>query len=458
MNYEPGLLVADRYRLEGVIATGGMGQVWRAFDETLGRPVAVKVLRPDTAGDEGFVERFRAEARHSAALQHPNIATVHDFGEGEHTAYLVMELIEGQPLSAIIKERAPLDPAEVTEILYQGALALQAAHDAGVVHRDVKPANIVVDDEGYARLTDFGISRALAGAQLTQTGEVLGTPHYLAPEQAQGQPAGPASDVYALAVVGYEMITGERPFAGDSMVTTALAHVSQPAPPLPDDVPEPLRTTVMAGLAKDPAQRPESASAFAEALRLPPGTAPAHLVAAAASAVTPVLAGMPGMGALTPDPSGATAYIPLGPTTPAIPAVPGRHAAARTRRPRWLLPVAASVVGALLIIVAVALASAGSRGQSAPEGPLPSAPQATAGSAAAATGAATAGPAQVASAAASPAAGPAVAPGAGPGKAKPAKQGKGAKSSTSKSSTSKASTSKSKGNGKSSTSSEGKKQ
>ena len=382
MNYEPGLLVADRYRLEEVIATGGMGQVWRATDQTLGRPVAVKVLRPDTADDAGFVERFRAEARHSAALQHPNIATVHDFGEGEHSAYLVMELIEGKPLSTIIRERAPLPAEEVTEILYQAAIALQAAHDAGVVHRDVKPANIVVDDDGYARLTDFGISRALSGASLTQTGEVLGTPHYLAPEQAQGKPAGPASDVYALAVVGYEMLTGTRPFAGDSMVTTALAHVAQPAPPLPESVPEPLSTTVMAGLAKDPNQRPESAAAFAEALRLPEGQAPAHLAAAAASAVTPVVAGIGGL--LTPDPQGATALIPMSPVTPAIPAATVTTFDTARRRRRMLIGGAAGLA-ALVLVLVIAFVSVGQ----ARAGTTP-APQATHMTTAPATAATTA--------------------------------------------------------------------
>jgi serine/threonine-protein kinase len=388
MNYEPGLLVAGRYRLEEVIATGGMGQVWRATDQTLGRPVAVKVLRPDTADDAGFVERFRAEARHSAALQHPNIATVHDFGEGAHSAYLVMELIEGKPLSTIIRERAPLPAEEVTEILYQAAIALQAAHDAGVVHRDVKPANIVVDDDGYARLTDFGISRALSGASLTQTGEVLGTPHYLAPEQAQGKPAGPASDVYALAVVGYEMLTGTRPFAGDSMITTALAHVSQPAPPLPESVPEPLRTTVMAGLAKDPNQRPESAAAFAEALRLPEGEAPAHLTAAAASAVTPVVAGIGGL--LTPDPHGATALIPMSPVTPAIPAATVATFDTARRRRRILIGGAAGLA-ALVLVLVIAFASVGQA--KADTTPAPQAtPTPTAPATAATTAATTAAP------------------------------------------------------------------
>lgn len=301
MNYLPGLLLSDRYRLEDLIAEGGMGQIWRALDERLQRPVAVKVLRPGGSGDETFVERFRVEAVNSAALQHPNIVTVHDFGEGEHSAFLVMELIEGKPLSAVIAEEGPLAPEVATEILHQAASALQAAHDAGVVHRDVKPANIVVDDDGYARLTDFGISKAMSGSALTQTGEMLGTAHYLSPEQVQGRPATPASDLYALAVVGFEMLTGDRPFVGESMIVTALAHVGQPAPRLPETVPEPLRTTVLAGLAKLPEQRPADAAAFAAALRLPAGTVPEHLVEGAASAVSPVVAGLPD-GMFTPYP------------------------------------------------------------------------------------------------------------------------------------------------------------
>ncbi len=411
MTFEEGHILAGRYRLEERIATGGMGEVWHAYDETLSRAVAVKVLRPDTADDAAFAERFRAEARHSGGLSHPNIGTVHDFGEDEGTAYLVMELLEGKPLSTIISERAPLDPQLASGILYQAAIALQAAHEAGVVHRDVKPANIVVDDDGYAKLTDFGISRALSEAPLTQTGEVLGTPHYLSPEQAQGQPAGPLSDVYALAVVGYEMITGQRPFAGDSMVTTALAHVSQPAPPLPESVPEPLRTTVMAGLAKDPAQRPASAAEFAEALRLPPGETPRHLEAGAASAVAPVLVG----GTIAFDPSATPASVVAGMP---VPGQQGVHtpphvftaAVPRTRR-RWLLPLAAAAVGLVLIVV-IALTAGRSSGKDAIPGsgqpttvatlsaPAAGAPRATV----AATDTAAVTPATPASASLSPAA------------------------------------------------------
>ena len=370
MTYAPDDLIADRYRLVERIAAGGMGEVWRAHDETLDRGVAVKVLLPDSAQDEGFVERFRAEARLSSQLSHPNVGTVHDFGEHDGQAFLVMELMTGEPLSTLINERAPMPHAEVTEILHQTALALQAAHDAGVVHRDVKPANIVVDPQGYAKLTDFGIARALGEASLTQTGEVLGTPHYLAPEQAKGAQAGPLSDVYALAVVGYEMITGERPFSGESMVATALAHVSQPAPQLSDDVQEPLRTTVMAALAKDPAQRPQSAAEFAEALRLPAGEVPEHLRAGAAAAVTPTIVGVPLD--LAPGEPLPTSVLPT--SAPLGVAVAGASStdhttdhttehdtrAHDTRRPAWLIPIAAAAVVLVVVVATIALGGRGS--------------------------------------------------------------------------------------------------
>jgi serine/threonine-protein kinase len=383
MTFDQGSVLAGRYRLTERIASGGMGDVWRAVDETLGRDVAVKVLRPDTADDSGFAERFRAEARHMGGLTHPNIGTVHDFGEDDGTAFLVMEFLEGEPLSTIIRDEAPMDPQRVSDILFQVASALQAAHDAGVIHRDVKPANIVVDADGYAKLTDFGISRALSEAPLTQTGEVLGTPHYLSPEQAQGQPAGPLSDVYALAVVGYEMITGERPFAGDSMVTTALAHVSSPAPPLPGDVPEPLRTTVMASLAKDPRQRPESAAEFAEALRTAPEDLPEGLRVAAASAVAPVIVGVPvtlppdmplptsvistpeatiltppGMAPLALSPGGAVSpLVSIGTPAPAAPEAAGAADQGSSRQVKRLMIAAAVVV--VVVVVAAALAYGG---------------------------------------------------------------------------------------------------
>jgi serine/threonine-protein kinase len=359
MSYAADDLLADRYRLVERIAAGGMGEVWRGHDETLQRDVAIKVLLAASSQDEGFVERFRAEARLSSQLAHPNVGTVHDFGEQDGQAFLVMELMTGEPLSTLINERAPMPPAEVTEILHQTALALQAAHDAGVVHRDVKPANIVVDADGYAKLTDFGIARALNEAPLTQTGEVLGTPHYLAPEQAKGEQAGPLSDVYALAVVGYEMLTGERPFSGESMVATALAHVSQPAPQLSHDIGEPLRTTVMAALAKNPAQRPQSAAEFAEALRLPPGETPEHLRAGAAAAVTPTIVGAPLD--LAPDEPLPTSVFPTAaPMGVAVASSVDDTTEHDTRRPGWLLPAAAAVLVLVVVVAALALGGRGS--------------------------------------------------------------------------------------------------
>lgn len=385
MTYETDTMLADRYRLVERIATGGMGEVWRAHDETLQRDVAVKVLRPDSAEDEAFTERFRAEARLGSQLTHPNVGTVHDFGEQDGQSFLVMELMAGEPLSTLIRDRAPMPQAEVTEILHQIALALQAAHDAGVVHRDVKPANIVVDEAGYAKLTDFGIARALGEASLTQTGEVLGTPHYLAPEQAKGETAGPLSDVYALAVVGYEMLTGQRPFSGESMVATALAHVSQPAPQLSTDVEEPLRTTVMAALAKDPGLRPQSAAEFADALRLPPGRIPWHLSEGAAAAVTPTIVGAPLD--LAPDQPLPTSVIPssapLGVAVATSVDDPAEDGTSEhdTRRPGWLIPACAALVVMLVVVSAIALggrgkadAPAGNPRETAPASPVATTP------------------------------------------------------------------------------------
>src|SRR5665811_1458789 len=246
-----------------------MGEVWAAMDTVLGRAVAVKLLHRALSQDSDFAERFRSEARNTAALQHPNIATVFDYGEDDGTAYLVMELVVGQPLSQIIAERAPLSVQETIAILIQAATALEAAHQGGVVHRDIKPANILITPDGAAKLTDFGIARAIDAAPLTQTGQVLGTAQYLAPEQALGRSATASSDIYSLGVVGYEMLTGERPFDSGTAVATALAHVNQPPPLLPVTIPIGVRALINAALAKDPADRPASAAAVAQALRMP---------------------------------------------------------------------------------------------------------------------------------------------------------------------------------------------
>src|SRR3712207_6395965 len=192
MTLAPDLVLHDRYRLVARIATGGMGEVWRAEDTLLGRPVAVKVLKSEYADDQDFLERFRAEARHTASLSHPGIANVYDYGEVEAapvggrpaaTAYLVMELVDGEPLSTILAREGRLEPARAMDIIGQTAIALQAAHDAGVIHRDVKPGNLLVRPDGVVKVTDFGIARAADAVPLTQTGTVLGTAYYLSPEQ-----------------------------------------------------------------------------------------------------------------------------------------------------------------------------------------------------------------------------------------------------------------------------------
>lgn len=258
--------VGNRYLLVGRIAGGGMGEVWRAHDEVLDRPVALKMLHPGLSDDAAFLERFRGEARNAAQLAHGNIAQVHDYGEADGAAYLVMELVEGQPLSSIIRARSPLSAAETVALIDQAAAALEAAHRKGIIHRDVKPANIVVTDDGVAKLTDFGIARALGAAGMTRAGEVLGTPQYLPPEAALGKDVGPASDVYSLAVVAYEMLTGEWPFHADTAVGFAMAHIQQPAPMLPGGVPALLAQVVHRGLAKQPQERFASAAEFGSAL------------------------------------------------------------------------------------------------------------------------------------------------------------------------------------------------
>ena len=266
MRYESGVEFGGRYSLTDRIAVGGMGEVWRARDKVLARRVAIKLLSPTLAGQPGFAQRFREEARNSAALGHPNIAGVYDYGEDAGANWLVMELVEGQNLAQIIRDQGRIPPAQASSILSQAALGLQAAHDGGVIHRDVKPANIIIRPDGVVKLTDFGISRAVDSVPITRTGEVMGTAQYISSEQATGQAVSPASDVYALGVVAYEMVTGRRPFDEESPVATAMAHVQDPPPPLPRDVPEPLATVIASALAKAPEHRPESAGDVARIL------------------------------------------------------------------------------------------------------------------------------------------------------------------------------------------------
>jgi eukaryotic-like serine/threonine-protein kinase len=275
---------ASRYLLESRIATGGMGEVWRARDTALGREVAIKLLRPEYADDPIFRQRFEGEARHAAGLHHPGIAAVYDVGEqilqdGTVRPFLVMELVDGRPLSALIRPGAGMDPSVVRDLLAQAGEALAAAHAAGIVHRDVKPANLLVTADRTVKITDFGIARALSAAAVTGTGAVMGTPQYLSPEQARGETATPASDVYGLGVVAYECLAGRRPFEKETAVATALAHLNDPVPPLPSTVPADLAAVVMRALAKKPAERFPDAAAFAAALRGAPGTAATQVVA-----------------------------------------------------------------------------------------------------------------------------------------------------------------------------------
>jgi len=252
-------LLGNRYKLLVPLASGGMGRVWRARDTLLERPVAVKVLRSEFTGDPTFRARFRAEAQHTAALHHPNIASVFDYGEieedGERMAYLVMELVEGENLSDLLEREGRLSPARTLDVLRQASSALAAAHAAGVIHRDIKPGNVLVADDGAVKITDFGIAWSASSVPLTGTGQVVGTAHYLSPEQAAGGKATPASDVYALGTVAYECLSGRRAFDGENSVQVALKQIREEPQPLPSEVPAGTRLLVERAMAKDPAVR-----------------------------------------------------------------------------------------------------------------------------------------------------------------------------------------------------------
>jgi eukaryotic-like serine/threonine-protein kinase len=257
----------DRYALIERIATGGMGEVWRGSDQILGRPVAIKMLAAVHAGDEQFRARFRAEARYASSLNHPGITRVFDYGEQSPLGgpYLVMELVDGQPLSEIIERYGRLDPYVVLDIVAQAARALDAAHRAGIVHRDIKPGNLLIMADGTTKITDFGIAKANApDVNLTATGIVMGTALYVSPEQATGQPLTGSSDVYSLGVVAYECLAGDPPFVADQPLAIAIMHKHDPVPLLPDDVPRPIADLVYAMLAKNPEDRPESARHVAD--------------------------------------------------------------------------------------------------------------------------------------------------------------------------------------------------
>ncbi|HEY7258742.1 MAG TPA: Stk1 family PASTA domain-containing Ser/Thr kinase [Gaiellales bacterium] len=265
-----GELFDSRYRIERRIGTGGMADVFLARDETLGRRVAIKILAERYSQDAAFVERFRREATAAAGLSHPNIVSVYDRGQAAGTSYIAMEYLNGPTLKDEITSRAPLPEAEVVNWATQALDALEYAHRQGVVHRDIKPHNMVLTDEGRLKVTDFGIARAANAQQMTEVGSIVGTAQYLSPEQARGLDVGPQSDLYSMGIVLYEMLTGELPFTGDSAVEIAMKQVSDPPPSIRKKnrlVSEGLEQVVMRALSKDPALRHRSARQMAEELR-----------------------------------------------------------------------------------------------------------------------------------------------------------------------------------------------
>lgn len=254
-----GQLIHRRYRLDKRLAQGGMGEVWKAYDIQLGRPVAIKVLRSDQSNVEAKLHRLRAEAHNSANLAHPNIAALFEYYEHDGIGFLIMEYVPSKSLADLFHERGAMNPTELLPILIQTARGLFVAHSHGVIHRDVKPANIMVSDTGEVKITDFGVSYSTNQEQITQDGMVVGTAQYISPEQAQGKQATPQSDIYSLGVVAYEGLCGHRPFTGATPVDIAAAHVNDPVPPLPDTVDLQLNQFVMSMLSKDPLDRPKDA-------------------------------------------------------------------------------------------------------------------------------------------------------------------------------------------------------
>jgi serine/threonine-protein kinase len=365
-----GRVLGGRYELTALIATGGMGQVWEARDTVLNRDVAVKVLRSEYTGDPTFLARFRAEAQHSAGLVHPNIATLFDYGEvaptdprGEHLAYLVMELVRGESLSGLLRRERRLSPERTLDILRQSAAGLAAAHAAGVVHRDVKPGNVLLGSDGAVKITDFGVAVSAASVSLTQTGQVIGTAHYLSPEQAQGARATPASDVYALGVVGYECLSGHRAFDAESSVQVALMQIRHTPEPLPDDVPPGVRRLIESAMVKDPSERFPDAAAFRDAIDdVIAGRPLRQTVPYARTAVLPAVTAAAA--------AGGTAELPVTRTMPAViaepdarprpePDPPEEQREGRRRR-RILVPLVALLAVAAVVLGGLQLVGSGS--------------------------------------------------------------------------------------------------
>ncbi len=383
---ESGTILNGRYELVEPIGDGGMATIWRARDARLGREVAVKLMRPEYGRDPDFVVRFRQEAQSAARLADPTIVQVFDAGESSEGPFIVMELVAGEDLSSLLRRNGPLQPRQAARIAAEVAKALQAAHAQGIVHRDVKPGNILISRDGRVRVTDFGIARALAEAQLTLPGTTLGSVHYFSPEQAQGEQATPASDIYSLGIVLFEMLTGRRPWEGDSAASVAMARLRSDAPApstLRPGVPPELDAIDLRALARDPAARYPSAASMAEALeaflagRAIPGMAP--MVAGAAAAAAAGAAAV-GPTAATPTPAASPVRATAQGVPPAVPPAgaypppgayppdggyPGGPVGAGPRDPEWDEPRRTSVwpwiAGILALVVLVAAGVLGYR-------------------------------------------------------------------------------------------------
>ncbi|MFB9308047.1 serine/threonine-protein kinase [Agromyces hippuratus] len=353
MRPSAGLTFGGRYELQSRIAIGGMGEVWQATDLVIGRQVAIKILKDEYLGDPGFLERFRAEARHAALVNHEGIANVFDYGEEDGSAYLVMELVPGEALSTILEREHVLSTDKVLDIVAQTAAALQAAHAAGLVHRDIKPGNLLITPDGRVKITDFGIARIADQVPLTATGQVMGTVQYLSPEQASGHPASPTTDIYSLGIVAYEALAGRRPFTGESQVAIAMAQINETPPDLPVTVSEPVRNLVYGCIAKNPADRPQSAAHLARA-----ATALRRGDVQAAAAAVPAVLGAAGATA-------ATMLMPTAGATAATTVLPSAGAAGEDEEPveekkrspwTWPLIVLIALLAIVLIGTIIALA------------------------------------------------------------------------------------------------------
>ncbi len=349
---EPGSLLGNRYRIVGPVGEGGMATVYRAVDTKLGRTVAIKALHPEYARDTPFLQRFKQEAEFAASLgAHPNIVDIYDVEPDGDIPYMVMAYVEGKTLKDLIQEKRRFAVPEAFAIGQQVASALDFAHKRGLVHRDVKPQNILVTPDGVAKVTDFGIARSVTTTQLTRTGMVIGTVHYFSPEQAQGKPLGPQSDIYSLGIILYEMLTGHLPFDAENAIGVAMQHLhSQPPNPWDynPDIPARAVATVLRALEKNPEERYRDAEEMAAALgaqESPPGPA------AGTTMVQPIV---------TPPAEATSMYAPVqkvaGPTTPPPPVPPRRTTAAE--RPEAGGPGRAVWVSLITLLLAVIIAAA----------------------------------------------------------------------------------------------------